>query len=182
MWIMLMGIVAMLMAVLTLVIIGGCADKRLTVGAVVRPSGDRPEGEITISIEPSMSPPARQPEWEPIVLPTIVLGAIYFDFDRSAIRSDALPVLAHHAQLLRDNRGMQVRIEGHCDERGTSEYNLALGWRRAQAAHAYLLRYGIAARRLSMVSYGEEQPEVVEHTEEAWAANRRAAFLVEWGE
>lgn len=103
---------------------------------------------------------------------------IRFDFDKSFIREDARPILAKVADYLKKNGGAKVQIEGHCDERGTAEYNMALGERRAVSARKYLLSLGVKAAALSTVSYGKEKPLDPAHTEDAWAKNRRAHFVV----
>ena len=103
---------------------------------------------------------------------------IYFDFDKSFIREDAKPVLAKVADYLKKNSGAKVQVEGHCDERGTAEYNMALGARRAESAKKYLLSLGVKAAALSTVSYGKEKPLDPGHTEDAWAKNRRDHFLL----
>jgi len=104
---------------------------------------------------------------------------IYFEFDSSALSPVAQGILTGKADFLRDNPGSQVIIEGHCDERGTPEYNLALGDRRAESAKNFLVNMGIDASRFTTVSYGEENPVDMGQGEEAWAKNRRAKFLVE---
>lgn len=106
------------------------------------------------------------------------LKEIYFDFDSYDLRPDARPTLKANAEWLKANPSAQVEIEGHADERGTSEYNLALGAKRAQAAKDYLVSLGTAAQRLSTISYGEEVPVCKEATEECWQRNRRARFAV----
>lgn len=103
---------------------------------------------------------------------------IYFGFDQYALTEEARATLKKHADWLRANRGYVMRIEGHCDERGTNEYNLALGQRRADATKKYLVGLGVDAKRLSTVSYGEEKPLDPGHDEAAWAKNRRAQFAV----
>jgi peptidoglycan-associated lipoprotein len=103
---------------------------------------------------------------------------IHFDFDKYDIRSDAQPVLQKIASWLLKNTSIKILIEGHCDERGTNEYNLALGDRRAKAARDYLTALGLASNRIEMVSYGEEKPLCTEKTEECWAKNRRAHFVL----
>ena len=105
--------------------------------------------------------------------------SIYFEFDSAALSPVAQGVLNGKADYLRDNPGTQVIIEGHCDERGTPEYNLALGDRRAESAKNYLVNLGIDAARFTTVSYGEENPVDMGHNEDAWAKNRRAKFLIE---
>lgn len=104
---------------------------------------------------------------------------IYFDFDQSVIRPDAQEILKNRADSMRENPGISVVIEGHCDERGTAEYNLALGERRALAAKAFLMNLGISGSRLSTISYGEERPIDPASNEEAWARNRRAHFVIQ---
>ena len=104
---------------------------------------------------------------------------IYFEFDSSALLSVAQDVLKRKAQWLRDNPGASVVVEGHCDERGTNEYNLALGDRRSSSAKSFLVDLGISASRLKTISYGEERPVDTGHNEEAWAKNRRSHFVIE---
>ncbi|MBI3824777.1 MAG: peptidoglycan-associated lipoprotein Pal [Candidatus Rokubacteria bacterium] len=103
---------------------------------------------------------------------------IYFDFDRDVIRPADARTLDANAQWLKANPATLLLVEGHCDERGTNEYNIALGERRARAAMKYLVEAGVAADRISLISYGEERPVCAEHTEACWALNRRAVFLV----
>jgi len=103
---------------------------------------------------------------------------IYFDFDKSTLTAAAQDNLLRKAQWLRENSDATVTIEGHCDERGTAEYNLALGDRRAESAKAFLVDLGIDPARLTTISYGEERPIDPRHTEEAWAKNRRDHFVV----
>jgi peptidoglycan-associated lipoprotein len=102
---------------------------------------------------------------------------IHFDFDKSFIRDDAKPVLSAVADFLKKNKGAKIMIEGHCDERGTAEYNMALGDRRAESARAYLASLGVSGSALSTVSFGKEKPLDPGHNEDAWAKNRRAHFV-----
>jgi len=102
---------------------------------------------------------------------------IYFEFDSSALLSEAQDVLRRKYEWLQDNPAAAVVIEGHCDERGTNEYNLALGDRRATSAKTFLVDLGISEARLTTISYGEERPLDTGHNEEAWAKNRRAHFM-----
>ncbi|MDI6687310.1 MAG: peptidoglycan-associated lipoprotein Pal [Desulfobacterales bacterium] len=104
---------------------------------------------------------------------------IYFDFDKYNLLPVAQQVLQKKADWLSNNPNVSVIIEGHCDERGTNEYNLALGDRRAESARNYLINLGIAGSRLTTVSYGEERPVDSGHDEVAWAKNRRAHFEIE---
>jgi peptidoglycan-associated lipoprotein len=107
-----------------------------------------------------------------------VLKPVYFDYDRSLVREDQRAVLLSNAQWLKANPRYIVEIGGHCDERGTTEYNLALGDRRANAIRDYLVGLGVDASRLEVVSYGEERPAIPGSGEETWAQNRRAEFVV----
>ena len=101
---------------------------------------------------------------------------IHFDFDQFTLSADARRILGENAKYLNSMGDVQVVIEGHCDERGSDEYNLALGESRALAAKSYLVSLGVSAKRLSVISYGEEKPLVNAAGEEAWAQNRRAEF------
>ena len=103
---------------------------------------------------------------------------IYFDFDSIRLSPDAQEILAQKADWLRANPGATVTIEGHCDSRGTNEYNLALGEGRAQSAKSFLVDLGIQSSRLNTISYGEERPIDSTQTEDAWAKNRRAHFVI----
>jgi len=102
---------------------------------------------------------------------------IYFEFDSAVLTDDVQGILRKKAAWLLDNQS-EVLIEGHCDERGTPEYNLALGDRRATSAKSYLVSLGVEANRLAIISYGEEKPLDPGHNEEAWAKNRRAHFVI----
>lgn len=103
---------------------------------------------------------------------------VLFDFDKSEIRPDAAEVLKKKAAWLMENSGVAIIIEGHCDERGTDAYNLALGERRAQSAKAFLESLGIASNLIETISYGEERPLDPGQNEAAWAKNRRAQFVI----
>ena len=103
---------------------------------------------------------------------------IHFDFDKFNIRDDAKPTLKKVADYLIKNDKQSALIEGHCDERGTSEYNLGLGDRRARATRDYLVSLGLPSSRIEMVSYGKERPLCSEHNEECWAKNRRSHFVI----
>ena len=106
---------------------------------------------------------------------------VYFDFDRSEIRPDAQPVLAAQAQWLLRWPEVRVRIEGNCDERGTREYNFALGARRADAVRSFLIARGVPAGRITTISYGKERPIDPGHDERAWARNRNAHTAITEG-
>lgn len=107
------------------------------------------------------------------------LQRIHYDFDRSDIRPDAVPVLERNAAWIKDHAGKRVTVEGHCDDRGTNEYNMALGDRRSNAARDYLSNLGVDPSVLSSVSYGEERPLDPGSNESAWSLNRRAEFAVQ---
>ena len=107
-----------------------------------------------------------------------LLGDVYFDFDRSDLREDARGRLSRNSEWLRAHPEFEVTIEGHCDERGTNEYNLALGERRASAARDYLGSLGVTGSRLRTLSYGEERPRCGDSSESCWSRNRRAHFVV----
>ena len=104
---------------------------------------------------------------------------VYFDYDKTTLRPDALPALLRIAEWMRQNPQVQIRIAGHADERGTREYNLALGDRRAASVRGYLVSVGISAQRLETMSYGKERPVAVGSNEESWAKNRRAVAEIE---
>jgi len=106
---------------------------------------------------------------------------IHFDYDRSEIRTDAERVLRQKVDILRASPAVRLRIEGHADERGSTEYNLALGSRRAESVRQFLTNFGLAADRFAITSYGEERPLVSQSDESAWARNRRAEFVITAG-
>ena len=106
------------------------------------------------------------------------LTDIQFDYDAFDLSTEARTTLQSHAEWLKKNGGAKVEIEGHCDERGTVEYNLALGAKRAKATRDYLVNLGVDANQLSTISYGEELPACKESTESCWQQNRRAHFLL----
>lgn len=131
-------------------------------------AGETGIGESMIGDGSAMSMPQAVPSLE----------RIYFNFDRYDLSSEAQAILVNNAEYLKANPAEKVRIEGHCDERGSDEYNLALGERRALAAQKYLESLGIASDRLSVISYGEEMPLDPAQNEAAYAQNRRAEFKV----
>jgi len=101
----------------------------------------------------------------------------FFEFDRSSLQQSDLRALEMHAMILRDNPERAIVVEGHADERGTREYNLALGERRANAIRSFLTAAGVSSRQIETVSYGEERPDDPGHNEAAWARNRRAVLI-----
>ncbi len=108
----------------------------------------------------------------------ITSGVVYFDFNKYNIKSEYRDVLQKKAELMKQYPSIRVRIEGNCDARGTQEYNLALGERRARAAYEYMVRLGVPADQLDMISYGKERPAVMGSGEKVWAQNRRDEFNV----
>ncbi len=106
------------------------------------------------------------------------LKIVHFDFDTFSLTEEARTTLKENTEWLKTHKSIKVQVEGHCDSRGTQEYNLALGQKRADAVRKYLADLGIGAKRLSTISYGEEKPLDSVETEEAWAKNRRAQFVI----
>jgi peptidoglycan-associated lipoprotein len=138
----------------------------------------------TTATAPSPPPPVAAPA-SPVTAPAPspeekpAFESIYFDFDKSFIREDAKPALMKAAEHMEKNPDARIRIEGNCDERGNSEYNMALGERRAESAKKYLVNLGIAASRLSTISYGKERPICAEHNEQCWQKNRRGDLVLQ---
>jgi len=131
----------------------------------------------TAAPQPSTAAPTARPSPQEFVA-IAELRDVFFDFDKYDIRPADAKVLDSNANWLKSNPNHLVLIEGHCDERGTNEYNLALGERRAKSTMNYLVSQGVQASRITIISYGEERPSCTEKTEECWAKNRRAHFLV----
>ena len=129
------------------------------------------DSEFTAPVDPTPPPP---PPRAPVVPE---LGAIYFDYDSSSVRDDARPVLRANAEALRTVNA-EVTIEGHCDERGSEEYNLALGESRAASVKKYLSNLGVSSSQMRTLSYGEAKPAAMGHDESAWRWNRRSEFAV----
>jgi len=121
---------------------------------------------------------AEEKAWQARRVANIEAESIYFDFDKSFIQLEYRSVLKEKAEFLKDNPDIYIRIEGNCDERGTNEYNLALGERRANSAAKFLISLGISPGRIETISYGEERPLATGHGEGAWAQNRRDDFVV----
>ena len=155
-------------------LVAGCARRRPPEPAPAPPSETAP------TPAPVPTPPA--PTEAPAPTGTTVTESdfrpVFFDLDQSALTESARAALDHNARVLRENAAARVEIEGHCDERGTVEYNQALGQRRAEAARDYLAAQGVSADRMTVISYGKERPFAEGHDESAWAQNRRAHFRV----
>lgn len=163
-------------------LLSGCPKRADLAGTEVMPTSPTTQSEEMVKPStPIQEPPAtgapsaQQPATAGKESP---LKDIFFDFDKSTIRDDVKSSLNEDLQWLNTNPTAQMVIEGHCDERGTAEYNLALGERRAKAARDYLAAAGIDARRLKTLSFGKERPFVTGHDESAWKWNRRAHFVV----
>jgi len=180
-------------ALLLTVTVTACAKKAPT---VERPAP--PPAATATTTTPAPPPPPPRPVEEPMPVPpepdaitasnlpddldslnrSGVLKPVFFDLDSSDVNAASQQVLQENAEVLRRNGRWQITIEGHCDERGTAEYNLALGERRALSARTYLLSLGIPAERVRTVSYGKEFPFDQGHDEAAWSKNRRAHFVI----
>ena len=158
-----------------------------TGAAVTEPAAPVVSPQPSVSRAPEPPPTSPTPAVPTPAVPTpppakefaevVALQDIYFDFDRYDIRPDAVSTLAANVDWMKSNPGALILIEGHCDERGTNEYNLALGDRRAKSTMDSLVAQGVAADRITIISYGEERPVCAEHTETCWSKNRRAHFL-----
>ncbi len=173
----LVGNISLLLAC---VLVVGCQTDSGGVGTQ-RPGGSSPGMETPDPTNPSADPRVFTGNNEPIDPDPVVPGSrvplnlvFYFEFDQAVISRDDLETLDKHARVLRENPASRVLVEGHCDERGTREYNLALGERRADAIRGYLVAAGVPESRVETISYGEERPADPGHTEAAWSRNRRA--------
>lgn len=164
----------------------GCAQRKAVAPAETQPQAVQPKGaeaegekkgpekvtEQKVAKVESKEMPSKMEEVAGM------FNDIHFDFDKYDIKDEAKPVLKSVADYLIKNSAEKVLIEGHCDERGTSEYNLGLGDRRSKAAKDYLVSLGIPSSRVDTISYGKEKPLCNEHNEDCWARNRRAHFVV----
>ena len=138
----------------------------------------------TRPVEPVVAPtPSDVPDDNPAegprpgdLLPMPEMNVIYFDYNKHDLRADQLDRIEANLKFLLDNPALNVMVEGNCDERGTVEYNLALGEKRAKVVRDYFVKGGVLAARVSIISKGEEEPAVLGHTETAWAKNRRCEF------
>ncbi|MBN2654698.1 MAG: peptidoglycan-associated lipoprotein Pal [Nitrospirae bacterium] len=182
------------------ILVSGCSQKRVAVAD--KPEQTKPAETSTITTTPPSSATSEKQAPSTIQTKEIVtekiasakahpseadaiyeeirsaLRDIYFDFDKYDINEDSKPMIKQVASALTKTSSIKVIIEGHCDERGTNEYNLSLGEKRAFAVKEYLLSLGIQSSRIQTVSYGEEKPACKDSTEECWAKNRRAHFVL----
>jgi peptidoglycan-associated lipoprotein len=184
------------LCLLVVAMLSGCASRKIvtTVEDQSRVPGPTPQAQAPVAeakVSPPIPPPvlkeariAEQPIAPappvqppmPHARPIPELSDIFFDFDRFVIRDDAQSVLEANAGVLKSQSGEKILLEGHCDERGTSAYNLVLGERRAQAAAQYLRDLGVPSLQIQITSYGKERPFCAEHSEACWQSNRRAHF------
>jgi peptidoglycan-associated lipoprotein len=181
------GLIAVMM-VLMLVGVVGCKKKQAQTSPdmTIRPSTVEPTGqEVTSGYEPTIQGDQTPnplsgdlQEATDYALRQGLLGDVFFDYDQAELRSDARDRLARNAQFLNEHPEFVVTIEGHADERGTNEYNLALGERRASAARDYLTTLGVSAGRIRTLTYGEERPFCGASNESCWSQNRRAHFTI----
>jgi peptidoglycan-associated lipoprotein len=186
----------MLSVLLCVVVLAGCAKRpAMTAASAPAPSGaaqattpptpaPTPAPPPAVTPPPAATPPAAPPTAAPAARPPVQefaanpnLKDIHFDFDKYDIRPGDAKVLDGNATWLKSNNDL-VLIEGHCDERGTNEYNLALGERRAKATMNYLVSQGIQANRITIISYGEERPVCTEEAESCWSQNRRVHMII----
>ena len=186
---------AVLVTLLAFALVGACAKRpNLTVASAPAPVPPPAPNVATVVTETQTTvietpPPAAEPA-PPVQVataaplpppkdfaPNPALTRIHFDFDKAEIRPGDAQTLDTNANWLREHPDQLVLIEGHCDERGTAEYNLALGDRRAKSTMNYLASRGVSTNRMSMISYGEERPVCTEKNEACWSKNRRAMFL-----
>jgi peptidoglycan-associated lipoprotein len=169
-------IAMLLVAVAALAALTGCAKK--AVQAPPAPATPPPAAAPAPTPTPTPAPTPTPPPAPAPAFQATDLKPVFFDYDAYTLTAAAREILDGDARLLRENATVKLVIEGHCDERGTAEYNQALGERRAQAARDYLVNAGIDASRLRVISYGKERPFATGHDEAAWAQNRRAQFSI----
>jgi peptidoglycan-associated lipoprotein len=191
------------LAIVALIVLAGACARRPVVPVASAPAPSRaveapppapaPAPVAPPPVAPAPVAPAPPPPPAPVVVappPAPALAPvkefrssdnvrpIYFDFDKAQVRPGDAKILVANAAWLNANPGYLLLIEGHCDERGTNEYNLALGDRRAKATMEFLVAQGVKMDRMSTISYGEERPTCTSHDEACWAKNRRSQFLV----
>ena len=165
----------LIMGVFALAVVAGCQSQPEEPAPVEEPVVQVPE---PVAPPPPPPPPREDAQGNPLDTSGNPIGrTFYFEFDQARLSERDLRVLAMHADYLSDFRNRSVVIEGHCDERGTREYNLALGERRAKAVESYLTSAGVRAAQVNTVSYGEERPDDPGHSEGAWSKNRRAVLM-----
>jgi peptidoglycan-associated lipoprotein len=159
-------VILLSLAAVLAILFAGCPKKQPP-----PPPPPPPVAVETTKVEPPLPPPPPPP-------PPLQLTTIHFDFDKYNLRPDAMDIMAQNADAMSKHAGAVIKIEGHCDERGSVAYNMALGEKRAGAARDYLANYGVGKDKISIISYGKSRPVDTGHTEDAWAKNRRADFIV----
>ncbi|BDQ32815.1 peptidoglycan-associated lipoprotein Pal [Pseudodesulfovibrio portus] len=177
------NVVIVALMALSLIVAAGCAKKTTT---------SAPDTKVEVKDDTTWTPPPTKPQVDEAALAAeaearakseaieeLSSVTIHFDFDSYVLKEEARAILALKANIMRKYADVEVVIEGHCDERGTEEYNLALGERRARAAYEHLVILGVDPGRMKIVSYGEEKPVDPGHNESAWMQNRRAEFVVQ---
>lgn len=171
-----MKIIAIAFAIVSLIAFVGCSKKITKTAPATQET--KPVTTPTLESKPKVETIDLEPKEKSIPKVDLSFRNINFDYDKYDLTHEARDVLANHARLLKENPEIKLKIEGHCDERGTIEYNLALGENRAYSVKNYLVNYGINSNRLSTISYGKERPLDTRPTPEGWAKNRRAAFVI----
>ena len=164
-----------LLATAALIAVAGCTKKK---PADLPPAPPTEAAPPQAQTPPPVQPSGPRPGSRADLLQQAGTDTVHFATDSSDIDSDAATILTRHVAWLTKNPNVRATIEGHCDERGTREYNLALGDRRANAAKNFLVNHGISAARISVISYGKERPIAEGSDEAAWAQNRRAVTVV----
>jgi len=167
-------VTACFLPLVAVAVLAGCSKNK----EVAEPAPPPAPVEQPAATPPPAAPPTNTEPEQPSKTVQDQIADVFFDYDSAELSSSAQSTLDANGKVLNDNPSANATIEGHCDERGTVEYNLALGDRRAASAKDYLVRFGIAAGRLSTVSYGEERPFATGSDEAAFAQNRRAHFVV----
>lgn len=167
------SVIVLIVLAFSLAMAGGCSKKVSSTPAGTSAVGSSSD---TGGMSAEQLEAQRLAELRRQAIDKIGADRIYFAFDRSELTDMARQTLAEKAELMKTHPSLTLLIEGHCDERGTNEYNMALGERRARAAYEYLVLMGVASGRLTIISYGEEYPAVPGSGEEAWAKNRRDEF------
>ncbi len=163
---------SVMFGLMVLLVLSGCARNKEAVKAeATGPSAEEQAATAATGVQESNVPTE---EIQPIQPKQ--LSDAFFAYDRFDLSPEARSILADNAAWMENHPGTKVMIEGHCDDRGSNEYNLALGDRRAKSAYNYLINLGVAADRISTISYGEEKPVCTDSTEACWAKNRRAHF------
>jgi peptidoglycan-associated lipoprotein len=137
---------------------------------------EKKAAELAAKKEPEPEPVAKEIEIEKDTGPDRMV-TVYFGFNEASLTDETRTALNNNAEFLRHHEGQRIQVEGHCDSRGSTEYNLALGERRAMAVRKYLVKLGVNPTRLEIISYGEERPADPSQSEEAWSQNRRAEFM-----